>query len=154
MTEKRKGLSWGVGIWLLYGGFVLFTLAIVAYASLQDFDLVESDYYEKGVAYQTQIDRLERTRALVDQPRVVVNGSARTLTLLFPKQFDAAKVSGGVSLYRPSNSAYDRTDAIRLTADREQIVSMADLPPGLWKVKLDWQYDGVSYYNEEVIVLE
>ncbi len=41
MTEKRKRLSWGVGIWILYGGFVLFILACVGFASMQSFDLVE-----------------------------------------------------------------------------------------------------------------
>ena len=151
MTEKRKGLSWGVGIWLLYGGFVLFILACVGFASMQSFDLVEDNYYKKGIEYQGQIDKIDRTRALAVQPKIRLN-QANAIEIVFPESFSAEKLTGSATLYRPSNSQYDKQ--VSLDGTRQVAIPMGLLPTGLWKVKLDWQYDGQSYYSEETIIIE
>lgn len=151
MTEKRKSLSWGVGIWILYGGFVLFILACVGFASMQSFDLVEDNYYDKGIKYQGQIDKIERTRALAEQPAIQYN-NAGAIAITFPESLAENQLKGTIALYRPSNSRYDKVIAIN--GKRRTDIPMDSLPTGLWKVKLDWQYDGQSYYNEETVIIE
>ena len=151
MTEKRKRLSWGVGIWILYGGFVLFILACVGFASMQSFDLVESNYYDKGIKYQGQIDKMERTRALAEQPAIRYDNSG-AIKIMFPESLVEAQLRGTIALYRPSNSRYDKLIAI--DGERQFDIIMHSLPTGLWKLKLDWRYNGQSYYNEETIIIE
>ena len=64
MTEKSKKSAWGIGIFAGYGVFIIFVLALVLYASIQDVQLVEESYYEKGLAYQDRIDRRDRANQL------------------------------------------------------------------------------------------
>ena len=59
-----KGMGWGKGVWLIFGGFVVFILGCVAFASMQRFDLVTTDYYARQIAYQDQIEKNARTAQL------------------------------------------------------------------------------------------
>ena len=150
----RKGMGWGRGIWLFYGGFVVFMLACVAFASMQRFDLVAPDYYAQQIDYQTQIDKTNRAVHLPDRPRVEYRRGDRSVLLTFPTIFDPAQTAGTIRLFRPSNSSWDRTIPIALDADGTQIIPADKLIGGLWKVKLDWRSAGESYYLEESIVIE
>lgn len=151
MTKNR--FSWGVGIWLLYGGFVVFILACVGFASMQTFDLVEDEYYERGVTYQKQMDKVQRTQALTEKPTARYDAASMAYVVTFPASFARERVNGTVMVYRPSNSQYDKSVAIALDSTRSMIIPMNNAPTGLWKIKMDWQYDGQSYYQEEVFVL-
>ncbi|MBK7142230.1 MAG: FixH family protein [bacterium] len=154
MTEQKKtGRSWEFGIWIFYGGFVLFILACVGFASMQQFDLVEDNYYERGIGYQTNIDTQNRTAQLPEQP-VIEMADGKVIRIAFPASFTAGDLAGQLLLYRPSNSQYDRQMPLVLDSVKSMHLSMADLPTGLWKVKLNWQYAGQSYYNEETIIIE
>lgn len=153
MTSVHKGFSWGVGIWLLYGGFVVFILACVGFASMQSFDLVEDEYYERGVTYQNRIDKLQRTQDLVAKPVCAFTATSNAYVVTFPAPFDPDSISGTIMLYRPSNSRYDRSASIVLNSTRSMMVTMQGLPTGLWKAKLDWQYAGQTYYHEEIFVI-
>lgn len=154
MTEQKKSrLSWGVGVWLIYGGFVIFILACVVVASMQQFDLVEDNYYERGVGYQQDIDRNQRTSELADQPAILLTPE-RAVQVIFPAAFTPTKLSGTVKLYRPSNSRYDKNYGLKVDNLSTMLIPMNDLPTGLWKVKLAWNYDGKTYYNEETIIVE
>ena len=148
-----KGNRWGVGIILLYGGFVLFILGIVAFASFQHFDLVEDHYYDKEVVYQKHIDEVNRTNALPERPRCDVDGAARELVLSFPTFVPHDHVAGTLILYRPSGASMDMTVPVRLDADNRQTISIAALPAGFWKAKLEWQVDSSGYFLEQSFFL-
>jgi hypothetical protein len=150
MTRKRIG--WGGGVWLIYGAFVVFILGCVAFASMQRFDLVAPDYYARQIDYQTQIDKTNRTAMLPRQPRVEYRD--RRLSVIFPGIFDPVQTDGTVRLFRPSNSSWDRAVPIALDSLGQQIIPGDNLIGGLWKVKVDWQANGESYYFEQSIVIE
>ncbi len=153
MATERKS-RWGIGIAALYIGFVLFILACVGFASLQDFDLVEDDYYARGLAYETQLDKLRRTADLSDGPAITLAGTPAAIAVTFPDTFAPDSVGGTVTLYCPANSRADRTLPLALDSDRTMRIETNDLTKGAWKVKLDWQYGGASYYTEDLLILQ
>lgn len=153
MATERKS-RWGVGIAALYIGFVLFILACVGFASLQDFDLVEDDYYTRGLAYETQLDKLRRTADLPAGPAITVTGAPAAVTITFPETFTRDSLSGTVMLYSPANARADRTLPLALDSDRTMRIETNDLTKGAWKVKLEWQYNGASYYTENLLYLQ
>lgn len=154
MTEQKKaGRFWEFGIWIFYGGFVIFILACVGFASMQQFDLVEDNYYERGIGYQTNIDTQNRTAQLPEKPVIALEDGV-SIRIAFPASFAASDLAGQLLLYRPSDSQYDRQMPVVLDSARSMHISMADRPNGLWKVKLNWQYAGQSYYSEETIIVE
>ncbi len=154
-TTDSKKTFWGYGIYGLYGGFVLFVLGMVAYASMQHINLVEPEYYRKGVAYQGQIDRLERTSELTEQPRVEFVANSRQIRLTFPViATDATEpITGDITLYRPSNAGYDRIMEIATDQDREQFIDASTLIPGMWRIKINWAVGETDYYTEQMLVI-
>lgn len=149
-----KGMNWGRGVWLIFGGFVVFILGCVAFASLQRFDLVTPDYYAQQIGYQNQIEKNARTARLTERPRIEFRAGDRSLAVSFPAMFDPAQTQGLISLFRPSNSSWDRTVPIALDAAGMQIIPAESLVRGYWKVKVDWQSNGETYYFEQPIVIQ
>ena len=57
-------ISWGTGIWAVYGLFVLMILGLVGMSIVQKIDLVSDDYYEQEIRYQGKIDKINNAKQL------------------------------------------------------------------------------------------
>lgn len=162
MTTKKMSMTstnpkkskWGVGIFALYGGFVVFILICVAFASMQSFDLVASDYYQKGIEYQSQIDKLNRTAASGQAPSIGFDALSQSVSVMFPPHVSAGQVKGTITLFRPSNAQWDRTVPLSLASDGRQLISAAALAKGRWQVKVEWSVADTAYYAEDFLDLE
>jgi nitrogen fixation protein FixH len=152
-TTTKSDSKWGIGVAVLYGSFALFILAIVAFASLQHFDLVEDHYYEKSLDYQDQIDRINRTDALAERPTLQFDRGNREVVLSFPPSLAKGAVTGTIVLYRPSGAVMDVSVPIALD-NSSQRISAGQLPDGFWKAKLTWKEAGVEYYLETSFFVE
>lgn len=150
MSEKRNS-KWGIGIAALYGGFVLFILACVGYASLQHFDLVEPHYYEKTLAYQGQIDKLNRTAALAERPVISFSPMTQAVTIEFPAY--QRTVDGNLLFYRPSVAAMDFSVPLALDTLRTQTIMDRRLSSGYWRAKLTWTMNGDEYFVEQDLLV-
>jgi len=153
-TEKSKKSFWGKGIFLFYGLFVLFTLAIVFIAVFQDFHLVENDYYQKELAYQSRIDEINNANRLPEKPVWVINQTEKILTIKFPESIMDSIVSGNILLYKTSQAGEDMIVKLVPDASGLQLIPLERLNRGLWKIKLDWQDSNQSYFLEGKFAIE
>ncbi|MCL6495220.1 MAG: FixH family protein [Ignavibacterium sp.] len=140
-----KKISWGTGIVLAIFIFVILVLAQTIYLMNQKVDLVEEDYYKKGIEYQKEIDVQKKSRELSEPIKFDFNG--QYLIIEFPKDLSDNKLSGEILLYRPSDSGLDIKLPIS-TDSLSQVIPVSNLKKGFWRVKLKWQYDGQDYYDE------
>lgn len=152
-TNPKKS-RWGIGIFALYGGFVVFILICVAFASMQDFDLVEPDYYQKGLDYQDQINRVNRTVTSGTRPAISFDSSTKTFVISFPSTIRAEELSGTITLFRPSNADWDRTVLLNIDSNNQQLIPADQLANGRWKIKVGWKMDDSGYYAENFFDLE
>ena len=152
MNETKPRSRWGIGIAVLYGGFVLFILACVGYASLQHFDLVEPEYYERTLVYQQQIDKLSRTAALGERPTLTAEPDSGALILQFPQYPSIA--TGVIRFYRPSGAGMDFSVSLALDQYNRQTIKDARLNAGFWRLKLDWHMDSCDFYIERDVMIE
>ena len=133
--------------------FVIANIAFVIFTGTLSFGLVSDNYYADEIAYQQQIDRLNRTAALAE-PVVVRYDPRQGVIIRFPSQFEPAAISGTIKLFRPSDKRLDRRFPIALNLEGVQAIPDLSLPvSGLWKVKIYWQVEGVEYYSEEELVV-
>ena len=153
-NEKTKKSLWGKGIFIFYGAFVAFMLAIVIYAAMQDFHLVERDYYQKEIEYQSQIDAINNANKLLEKPEWVINHAEKVLTFKFPESIMDNIVSGEVLLYNPSGSSRDVSVNIEPDQSGLQLVSTKSLSRGLWKLKMSWEDDLQDYYLEDKFMIQ
>ena len=153
-TPDTKKTFWGKGIFILYGGFVIFIIGIVFFSSFQRFDLVERNYYDKELKYQNQIDQMQRTEALVEKPVWAYIPSAQSISIKFPQQINPDSITGSIHMYRPSNSSYDMLFTLELDQSGLQLFSMDKKPKGLWRIKINWTIGDHEYYIKDMVVLE
>lgn len=143
-----KKISWGTGIVIAFIIFIIFSLGTTIFLMNQKVDLVEEDYYKKGIEYQKNIDMQKKSGELSEPVKFDFDG--KNLLISFPPELFDGRISGEIILYRPSDSGLD----IRLpisTKDLKQVIPVSNLQKGFWRVKLKWQYDAQEYYDESTI---
>lgn len=143
--------NWGSGIAATYILFMIIILVMVFIFMNQDVSLESKDYYEKGIKYQEQIDKMNRTKNLPEQLDISVAQNA--VTFLFPKNFKANELTGTISFFRPSDKTKDFNVTISADTTRAQSISTANLTRGLWKIIVDWNANGNSYFNEKMVMI-
>lgn len=154
MTTNVKKSGWGRGIAATYLSFVVCILAFALFAMLQNYDLVEKDYYDKGVAYQGEIDRFTRTAHLPAKPVVSYNKGSKTIAILFPGQLLDSSVTGRLHMMRPSDASLDTSFALALNTSGVQTIDASALAVGLWRTAVGWSRGGVDYAIDVMIVVE
>jgi nitrogen fixation protein FixH len=153
-TKPRKpGRNpWPIVIICYFIVFITGMVTWIVYASHQRMDLVRSDYYEKEILFQQQIDASRRAREAVDV-KVGYNLSQQTISIQLPAAHKLANATGTIHFYRPSNAGLDHDVALSLTADGSQRIDARDLAPGLWKVRLSWHVGAEEFYFDQPLVL-
>ncbi len=141
--------NWGVGVFVLYGAFVILILFLVFKSVNTKVDLVTEDYYQQELKFQDKIDQKRNYAGLEQGLKHEVSGS--TIFLAFPPGHQLAE--GTVLVYRPSNKAYDKKFYIKLDENSKMIITMVNSPIGLYKLKIDWTNRDTAYYIEEDIYL-
>ncbi|MFV0379069.1 MAG: FixH family protein [Mangrovibacterium sp.] len=145
-------LHWGTGITIAMVLMIIGMLILVFIATRQDFDLVEKDYYQKGINYQAQIERINNTNSLRDKPSILLDGTM--LHIRFPGWFTNKNIEGNVAVYSPVNENYDKSFELKPDSSLAQLVSLKELPPGRYTVKLGWTANQTPYYLEQEIRIE
>ena len=144
-------ISWGIKIAATYILFVILTLVMVGITMNKDVNLVTDDYYKDELAYQQQINKINRTNQLPEQP--AVDYSADTFKITFPSMFLPDQIKGNILFYRPSDHRMDFVKPIYTNSNREVTIAAGNIPRGLWKVKIDWEANGTTYFNESSIMV-
>ena len=152
LPARRKS-RWGVGIVALYAGFALFSITLAVVAALQDVSLVETDYYERGLAHQGRIDAKTRAAALSIGVAAAYDPVAEELAITFPPECASDPIESDVVLYRPSNARWDRHFAAESTNDGVRTLEVRHPVPGIWKLHVEWQWRGESYYSEAQVYI-
>ena len=145
-------INWGTGIVLAFVGFISFILYFVINMNTNDkydHDLVTEDYYKQELEFQTEIDKENNARSL--ESNLSWKKTPNGILILFPETLKAKEITGKVFLYRPSNKQFDFETTISLS-NHYLLIPDKSLLDGRWNIKVDWQYDGVSYlYKKEIV---
>lgn len=145
-------MNWGTRIFISFAVFATIIISLVVISFRQDFHLVADDYYKQEIEYQSQITKIENFK-LLNQPLSIKYSSQEQRAAI---QFPVGKEdmpAGEIHFFRPSNGKLDFKVAIQTDAAGSQMLDLSQAVPGLWKVKVSWQADGQSYYDEQTLVL-
>ncbi len=141
--------NWGTGITI---GIILFMAFILQYVirvqidSRYDNELVTEDYYQAEALIDSKYKKRENANNLSE--KLIIKSVVEGVVIEFPENFDFSKISGEISLYRPSNQKLDQNFQIKLNSNA-LIIPKNQLESGRWDVSVDWTYDGNDYLNSE-----
>jgi hypothetical protein len=143
--------NWGSGIALLYITFAGSIIGMVVYSFRQKIDLVTPEYYAEELAYQSQIDKMNRAREL--EKAIDWKVAAGQIELYFPSTMKTENIAGTITLFKPSDNTADKQFQINSDSAGVQLIDVSSLPAGKYKLKLDWSNLDQTYYQEGVVVL-
>ena len=141
---KKPIISWGLGIAIFYGLFLVIAIGSAIYTFTLDYFLVSENYYQQGIDYQDQIDKVKRTAELGESVNWRYDSINQVVNLQYPVELS----SGKVVFYRPSNSNLDRYVKIEKDENNQQSITVRNWQKGFWKIKVDWELNEEMYYNE------
>ncbi len=142
-------INWGTGIVLAFIGFISFILYFVFRMSTDDranHDLVTEEYYKKELTYQQELDASNSATEM--NANLTMEKTDEGLVIYFPERFDPTKISGTVSLYRPSNKHLDTNFPISLSKTH-LLIPDNRLVDGRWDITVKWEYEGKSFMHKE-----
>ena len=146
----NKNKIWPVGLTIFLTFMVVSSLAFVYYTKQLSFDLVTEEYYQEGLAYQKQIDRMNNASALTEQLDIELLNKNQ-LVLKFPDSIPTLNISGTTMFFRPDDGTLDFKTALRVDSTHNQLIDLSGLKRGNWKVKVFWTDGTLEYYNEEPV---
>ncbi|EAZ80730.1 FixH family protein [Algoriphagus machipongonensis] len=137
-------MNWGKGIMLSIIGFICVVMTMVVISVRMDgIELVTDSYYEKEIVYQNQIDKEQVT---LDQGKDVISLNSQKKVVLIDLPHG---VKGTLHLYRPSDVSLDKILPLQGKENGKIEVPVGKLKAGYWKAQLNWEENGVAYYQEK-----
>ncbi len=146
-------MNWGNKIILAFIGFVGLIFVLVYVSVNTEFNLVEEDYYEKELAYESQMQRIRNHNALEVKPVFEIDRKAFLTRLTFPESIVKNMVNGKLTFYRANTTRHDKELKIEPDANGEFIIDISEFPVGAWKVKISWSDKEKEYYKEIAFVI-
>ncbi len=149
----KLNINWGTGLVLAIAGFMSFIMYFVIKVqsnSKYDNELVVEEYYKHDANYGEEMQRIQNAHDLVQKPEIRKTGNG--ILIVFPKDFGPRKISGVVSMYRPSNKKLDFDIPITLDSST-LLISKSSLVGGQWDINMEWQYEGKKYLTKEPIYI-
>ena len=140
--------NWGTGILIFLILFLLAAAFFIGFAMRQDVNLVHEDYYEKGVAYGTQMNA--EARSAIYRDSIKSHFEEQFLVVTFQGLQEMRVDSATVLLYRPSSSSMD----LQMSFDFSQgimKIPAAELYSGRYILKLTWFTEGLKYEVDKAI---
>lgn len=145
-------INWGLKLLITYIIFIAITLSMMIFTTTLNTDKVIDNYYEAEINYQDQINKLERTKLLEQQPEILITD--QYIKISFPEDCSASDLSGSIKLYRPNDKSLDLVVPVVTDSTGLQVIPTTNLAKGKWKLELDWVYNELTYYNEKKLMLE
>jgi nitrogen fixation protein FixH len=137
-----------IAVFVLFAGYIGY---MVQQAMRTTVDLVSPDYYQQELAYQQRMESVARTAALPAPVQLRYEAAAQRLTLQLPPTMAGQTVQGQLHFFRPSNQKLDFT--LPLQNGTHQQFNTAKMPPGYWRVRLDFTAGGQAYFVEKELTL-
>ena len=147
-------INWGTSIviaFVLFISFIMYFVFKVQSESKYESELVVEEYYKKDAKFGDEMVKIQNAHDLIEKPSIkTLNG---TVTIEFPSSFNPKKITGKVSLYRPSNKKLDFEVPISLS-NSALLIPKKSLVGGRWDITLDWQYEGEFYTSTEELYIK
>jgi len=140
-----KNFSWGHGVILALGSFILFILYMVIYfgQGMKNAELVSEDYYEEELQYQTVIDAKNRAEILQYKPEYTQSKSG--ISVKFPTEILPKDKKVSFVLYRTDDANLDIKKDVTLNVVNSFHIPAKILSPGSYTLKLKWNKDKQDY---------
>lgn len=147
-------LNWGKSIIMAFALFMTFILTFVFKVqgnSKYDNELVVEEYYKHDAKFGDEMLKVQNAADLPQKPTII--NTFEGIEIHFPETFEPQKITGKVSLYRPSAKKLDFEKPL-IMAKSTLLIPKSEFAGGLWDITLSWKYDEKSYTIKKTIYIQ
>ncbi|RLD32646.1 MAG: hypothetical protein DRJ02_01830 [Bacteroidetes bacterium] len=148
MSNKIKW-NWGTKLLIAIILFMSFIFVLVYLSTQNSINLVEKDYYPKGLKYQTRIDDIKRAAELKDQFNITQTDELIILTIP-----EINPDSGSIVFFRPSDQQLDMTSEIEPDSSGRIYFPYRNFKRGIYIYKIHWYENGNGFYIEDKFFID
>ena len=144
-------ISWGTSIVIAFGlfmAFILYFVFLVQSDKKYDNELVLIDYYKYEMNLENQQNKERNANELTSNVTIIEQNNE--IIIEFPSEFDYTKITGKISLYRPSDEKLDFEIPISLSSSN-LLIPRKVLADGRWDIIVDWRFQDKEYLNKKSI---
>ncbi len=141
--------NWGTKLLIAIILFMSFIFALVYLSTQNSINLVEKDYYPKGLKYQARIDDIKRAIPLKE--RFGITQTDELIILTIP---EINPDSGSIVFFRPSDQQLDITSKIEPDSTGRIYFPHGDFKRGIYIYKIRWYENGNGFYIEDKFFIE
>ena len=141
-----KKFNWGTGIFIYILLFFFAAIVFIIWTLGLDFNLVEKDYYPKGLQYEVMKKKIINTDGLVE--KLTASITSENIRIHFPDLIKGKSLSGNLWIYRPSDEKMDVKYPLVVDSALCMFVPKSKLSKGKYILKFDWKLDSIPYYHE------
>ncbi len=136
--------NWGTGITIAIILFMSLILYLVYLTTQNPVQLVEKDYYPKGLEYQQRINEIKNARIFESDFRIEQTNDEVVIHLP-----SVSPDTSNLQIFRPSDKALDIVTEIKLNPSNEMRFPVNKFRKGKYIVKVYWKEKGKGYYLEK-----
>jgi hypothetical protein len=141
--------NWGtkLAIWIV--AFIVFMLSLVYMTTTSRVNLVEKDYYPKGLKYQTRIDAIKNATDI--DAVFTTSQNDNNIIIQLP---DIKVDSGSILFFRPSGNSLDKSYPLVMNNEKMIIFPKDDFSLGRYILKINWFNKEKEFYVEQSLFIK
>lgn len=147
-------INWGTSIVIaiaLFMAFILYFVIQVQTNSKYDNELVVEEYYKHDAHFGDDMAKAQNAEDLAEKP--TITATPQGIAIAFPKSIIAQKITGKVSLYRPSDKKLD-FEVLLSDSNPSLLIPKSDLAGGRWDITMEWKCNGKDYLERKRLNLK
>ena len=144
-------MNWGNKIALVLIIFVIAMGSMVYVASMQTNEMMDSNYYDKEIKFQGQIDASNNLQKVTGDSLFIQHNGV--LEIIIPASICTQVTKGTIKFLRNDNELKDLTMELKPDSNGHQIINNPSIINGLYKASIQWENKGTPYYYEENILI-
>lgn len=139
-------MNWGNKLLITFLAFGAGMTFLVVRSVNTNYEMADKDYYKKELTYQEVIDGTNRANAL--SAAIALQQTDSGIVLQMPDEMKNKTVSGDIWFYCAYDEKKDKKVTLQPNAEGTQLISVNNLQPAAYTVKISWTANGESYFTE------
>jgi len=144
-------MNWGYRIVVAFGLGVAFILFLVWKTMQVDIEMVESNFYEKEMAFNGKLEATANAKRLTQ--KITLEKQDQQILLKIDSTVAAGITQAEVHFYNPASEKSDKKLSIQASTNGLYFFSAASFNKGKYIAKISFTSAGKNYYTEEVIFI-
>lgn len=144
-------MNWGFKIMTVIILFIVGMMTMLFIAFKQTNEMVDKNYYQRELQYQSLIDASENLSAISKNPLLKL--SDENVELSLPAGARNAFEGGEIEFLCVNDQNKDVTIPIQIGQDGLQQIERKGLGKGNYTVRINWKNEGKQFYRQEKLII-